>query len=920
MMADWQSDKLQHRTRIAFGADRGSDPGTWTWTDVTADVPSQSITINRGRSAEAGTVTPGNVSMSLMNLAGDYTPELATGAHYPNVVQGTPLQESLRGSTTFIELPGTGARISTPTSADLQVTGDFDVRVDMTLTQWRTTGRSMPLMSKAGTGTDQSWEIGITGAGQLYIVWRELVDSTVELWPDPLIVVPPSGRLAVRAAVDVDNGSGGLSAYFWTAATLDGPWEPLGDPVTLSGASALWPCSAPIEVGAVTHSMLASTVPPVGRLHGLEVRLDGTVRAKITAADVAEDATAFTGDDGRTWAVTAPAVATRWLPRITAAIAEWAPTWPHGDLSNPATGYQGDARVGISAYGVLQRLGQGKSPLQSTLRRRVPTEPTVVAYIPFEDGTAAAQAASGLPGGAPATFTGVTWASDATLPGSAPLPATGASAALSVPVPPPLVAGDGWHCEFVFRIDSAPASASQLINVQLASGTYREVQIAITGSVIGCLLIKPDGTTVDGGAFSAPNMVGSWNRGVVYARQNGTSVTIHYAVITIGGVAYSTDVDPFTGTTGTVTRLYANYGSAVTGLRIGHLGVFAAPGTTIYNAADTAFNGELAAERLIRLCSEENIPLLVIGDTARSTPMGPQGMRALTDLLQECADTDGGPLGEQRDRLGLRYRTLTSLYNQTPALTMDAAVNGISNPFAPTLSDQALRNQITAQRANGSSATAADKESIARSGLYDSQVDVNPAADTQLPDIAAWQVHLGTAPGMRYSQITTDLLTVPQLTGAWLAADTGDLAKVVNLPPQHPTDAVTALMQGYAETFSPTSWLATLNCTPGAPWVIGVTDDPVLGKAGSAGSELAADVDETATTIQVAVTVGLTWTTDPAQCPIDIRVGGEVMTVTAITGSTSPQAFTVVRSVNQVVKPQSAGEQVKLAIPMTVPR
>lgn len=915
----WPDDRLEHRTRFAFGADVTADPGTWVWTDVTDAVLEQDITITRGRSAEAGAVTPGSISVTFDNPAGDYTPDLATGAHYPNIVQGVPLQESLRGSTTFLDLPGTGARISTPTASDLEFTGDFDLRVDVTLTQWRITGQQIALMSKAGASA-ASWEVGIRSDGTPYVVWVESSTSSVTMWPTASVVVPPSGRLALRAAVDVDDGSDGLVVYFWTAPTLDGTWTPVGDPVPLAGASALFPCTAPVEAGDLTHPMLDGDTHPVGRLHGLEVRdgIDGTVRAKVTAADVDEDAATFTGDDDRTWTVTTPAVATRWYPRITASATDWLPTWPYGDLSDPDRDYPGEAQVTVNASGILQRMGQGQAPLQSTLRRRIPTEPTILAYWPLEDGTASTQAASGLPGGRPATVSGVTWASDDTLPGSSALPATGTGATLNATVPAATGTPDGWRTEFVYRCDTGPASAADVMNISMTGGLFSRVRIALTGSTFTVTLSFADGTTADDvSTIPAANSIGTWNRLRFSATQvTATTMLVHFQVLTIGGDQYGVTSTTRTGKTGRVTGLNCTYGDAIQGLRIGHIAVFSTPETSIFNAADTGFEGELAAERLIRLCSEEGVPLLMVGDTARTAPMGPQSPQALLTLLQECADTDGGILGEQRDRLGLRYRTRTSLYNQDAALTLDAGADEISNPFGPALDDQGLRNFITAQRSGGSSATASDPDSIARSGLYDSQVNVNPETDGQLPDIAAWQVHLGTVQGMRYPQISMDLGTAPQLTDDWLGVDSGDLAEVTNLPPQHPADRVSALIQGYTETFSPTAWTATANCTPGSPWTVAVLNDPVLGRADTDGSELAADVDADDTSLSVTVTGGPLWTTDPDQLPLDIRAGGEVMTVTAITGTSSPQTFTVTRAVNGVVKAQTAGEDVRLATPM----
>ncbi|NJP42265.1 hypothetical protein [Actinacidiphila epipremni] len=918
MTVVFPDDPLQHRTQFAFGADLTADPGTWVWTDATPALLEQQISITRGRQAESGAVTPGSISVVLDNPGGDFTPDLATGAHYPYVVEGVPMRESLRGTTTFIELPGAGARISTPTSADLQFTGDFDLRIDLTLTQWRLPGHNIGLMNKAGSGTDQSWEMCADADGRLHLAWREATDSWLDLPSTQPLVVPPSGRLAVRAAVDVDDGAGGLIAYFWTAPTLAGPWTALGDPVPVSGASALWPSTAAVEAGALTHPMLPDTVAPVGRLHGLEVRqgIGGTVRASVDAAAVDEDAAAFV-QGGRTWTVTAPAGATRWVPRITAAVTEWAPSWPAGDLSDPETGDPGEAEVAVSASGILQRLGQGQPALASTLRRRIPTDRHIVAYIPFEDGPSATQAASGLPSGQAARLTGATWAADDSLAGSSPLPTLGPSSALNVPVPAPPAGSTGWRVEFVFRLDSAPAAEVPFINVRLNGGTYREVQVTTALSAFGYGLLDSTGTLVNKSAFGAPNSTGTWCRFSVSAQQNGTSTTVSFRAVVIGQPAGSATVT-YTGTPGTVAGVYANYAAGTENMRIGHLGVFSVADTNIYNSADTGFAGEPAAERMIRLCAEENLPLLICGDTAATAPMGPQTPQTLLDLLQECADTDGGALTEQRDRLALKYRTLTSFYNQAPMLTLNAGAGEIANPFAPVRNDSELRNRITAQRMGGSSATVEDAASIARSGAREDQLDVNPQTDAQLPDLAGWELHLKTVQGLRYPQLTIDLELAPQLIGAWLAADSGDLIAVTDLPPQHPSDTVQTLIQGYTETYSGTSWTATTTCTPGAPYTVGVIGDDVLGRADTDGARLAAPVGPDDTTLSVAVTDGPLWTTDPAEYPVVLRLGGEDVTATGCTGASSPQNVTVVRGVNGVTRGWDAGTDIRLATPLVL--
>jgi len=81
----------------------------------------------------------------------------------------------------------------------------------------------------------------------------------------------------------------------------------------------------------------------------------------------------------------------------------------------------------------------------------------------------------------------------------------------------------------------------------------------------------------------------------------------------------------------------------------------------------------------------------------------------------------------------------------------------------------------------------------------------------------------------------------------------------------------------------------------------------------SDGSSLAAGATSTATSLSVATPSGPLWSDLDGQ--FDIYVAGERMTVTAITGTTSPQTFTVIRSVNGVVKAQASAAEVRLFKP-----
>jgi len=148
-----------------------------------------------------------------------------------------------------------------------------------------------------------------------------------------------------------------------------------------------------------------------------------------------------------------------------------------------------------------------------------------------------------------------------------------------------------------------------------------------------------------------------------------------------------------------------------------------------------------------------------------------------------------------------------------------------------------------------------------------------------------------------------------------LATDVRSRIRVTDLPSWLPPGPVDLYVDGYRETLEPHRWVVEYNCVPGSPWLVGEVGDDELGRADTTGAELAAPVGAADTTISVATTAGPLWTTDPAGTPFDIQVGGEVMRVTAVTGASSPQTFTVTRSVNGITKQHTSGAEVRLAQP-----
>ncbi|MFD0854398.1 hypothetical protein ACFQ07_19320, partial [Actinomadura adrarensis] len=150
-----------------------------------------------------------------------------------------------------------------------------------------------------------------------------------------------------------------------------------------------------------------------------------------------------------------------------------------------------------------------------------------------------------------------------------------------------------------------------------------------------------------------------------------------------------------------------------TGIRVGpnrNLGDTAIGHILIRNTAASVFDingdpvvfgydGESAADRITRLGVENNVPITIIGELARTPAMGPQRVATLLELLDEAAAADGGILHDSRDELGLEYRTRASLYNQARALTLDYGdKRALAPPLHPVEDDQQLRNDVTVQR------------------------------------------------------------------------------------------------------------------------------------------------------------------------------------------------------------------------------
>ncbi|WP_413102213.1 hypothetical protein [Streptomyces sp. Inha503] len=820
----WPQDILDKRVELNVGG---------TWTDITGYAIRDPITITRGRSAEAGDVDPGQCTMTLNNRDGRFSPRNPLSPYYGQLGRNTPIRVSVHQGSRRLVIPKvTGAKATTPDATALDITGDIDIRVDLALDNWNDLAGAqfVELAAKQDLVADQrSWRLMRLPDGTVELTWTTAGTgaSGISVHSTIVPVVPPSGRLAIRATLDVDNGQGGYTVAFYTAPTIAGPWAQLGaQTVTTSGTTSIFNSTAPLEIGDIAGINLS---PGIGRYYAIQVRngIDGTPAADADFTALAAGTTSFTDGAGRAWTLVGGAEITDRRVRFVGEVSAWPARW---DVSGQ------DVYVPIQAAGILRRLGQGAKALASTLRRRIPSFGPL-AYWPMEEQATAVQAYSPIAGVQPMLVSGLAWAQTDSLPSSSALPALASTSGAALPsiygrVPAPSSAITGWCVQYVYRLDTANTTMRTFLRV-LSTGTVNEWYIQQRNDLSRLIGKDADGNTLfSTDLLTGSDLYGQWIRVELSISQSGSTVTWAIIWTDVGGEAGAVD-GTFTGTLGRPTAVSSppgGYSPDLDGMAIGHISAWPVTLTTAYVGAVDAWAGETAGERMVRLSGEESVPLTVYGLASEQEQVGAQRPQSLVDLFSDAADADGGILFEQREASALAYRDRAGMYNQPPALALDYAANDLVPPLEPTDDDQATRNDVTVQRADGSAARAVLEEgplSVLAPpdgvGVYDESVTLSLFQDEQAEPIAWWRVHLGTWDEARYPRVSLNLARRPGMVDDAVAVDVGDRMTIANLPAWMPPGGANLLVQGYTETITQYEWLLDFTCTPAGPWTVSET-------------------------------------------------------------------------------------------------
>lgn len=851
------------------------------------------VVITRGKPNEASQTPPSTCGLTLDNRDYRYKRDNPLSPYYGKIGRNTPLR----------------VRVRTPSGTAGNIVANSTFETD--LSGWQAYGFGYGGGSVAQSAV-QAWQ----GSKSALVTWPTFAGTSFIGTPVELVAgrtytlsfyaFVPAGQPDVRATLAFTSSSGYMSTKnAWTR---------------------------------IVHTFTAAAnAPGVSHVIGVE-SASGTTAGQTCFIDgvMVDD-----GDTALTFTTTPPPIYSRHIGEISS----WPVRWDESGQ---------DSYMPIEAAGPLRRIGQGTQPVTSGLKGYyLSTNP--VTYWPLDDGTEATR-------GAPAAGsyqgsliqrrvgTAVYTFGDGVL-------GSHLGAGLRINDTTPATGFDwlGAYCvgsdqtpdalawEFIYKPDPAIAGG-----LNMSSWKYRST---IIGTTLGTfdfweLEFRADGVnddirlvlTVDATGMS-PTTINLADSAALAAITDGGLHHVRLSLTQDGAdVDYVVHVDGVAVITGTRTTqtlretIFASvFYDRLAGedlLAFGHLIVWEnlanIPPIATTSGVAHGFAGEPAGRRIERLCAETGTPFVADGDLDDTLAMGLQFEDYFDNQITEAEATDRGLVYESRDVLALAYRTRASLYNQAAAATLNAAQ--LAPPFDPTDDDQNLHNDIFAQRREGSSFRAT-LETGALSvqapplgvGRYKDEVAVNVQTDEDLPPVAGWLLALGTIDEARYPQITVSFATEglsasESLCAQVLNIDVGDRIVANGLSGRKIYDDVPLLVLGYTETLNIFQHQIVFNCVPASVYDVAELDLAESRIDPGEESTLNAGINSSAVSIQIA-SAGPLWSTSGGDYPCPVVIGGEEMTLTAVSGASSPQTGTVTRSVNGVVKSHAAGAVIRLKRP-----
>lgn len=505
-----------------------------------------------------------------------------------------------------------------------------------------------------------------------------------------------------------------------------------------------------------------------------------------------------------------------------------------------------DVYVPIVASGPLRRLAHAGSldaTLATAIRYLSTANGDITGYWPCEDASGATGIASGLNSGTAGTFTGTpvfeavdlsagthnvpTWAgASATF-----IPATGSSTKFTAGCYIKLPTSGLTGGEELFRVQVKGTAVSWRILYSPGSGGSVFLQVLDTTGAE--LLSTANITVLDGSTFYVKLECSNSGANVAYSFSTldaGTTISGSLTGASIGapaaaGIGLGTIAIP-----------------ADADVAVGHV-VLGTSDTALFHSqfdsGRAAYAGESIESRLSRLATIYGLSIGVVSGATSPVEMGAQPDGTLLDVLRAAEKADaGGILRDAIDQEQLIYITRRARYNdQRAQLVMSYTAKQLVPPLEPTDDDQQLRNDVKANRTDGSSARIALTTGALSTANYPTGVGPYPFEDTyaiysddQLIYLASWVLRRGTVDETRFPAVTVDLIANPSKVGNIEAVRPGYRFQITNLPTYAGPATVDLQVLGWREHLSKSVRRVTFICEPQAPWNVFELNDTVYGR------------------------------------------------------------------------------------------
>lgn len=206
------------------------------------------------------------------------------------------------GNGNYMYYPGNnnGEYVSTPDSAALSITGDIDIRCLCEPNDWQTGLKNF--VSKYSTSAGQRSFMFYISLGVLTFIWSE--NGSTLRTASSTVVVPFTGQSlgAVRAYLDVDNGTGVYEVTFYTSPDGSG-WTQLGSSVLGTVVTSIFDSTTKVEVGSRGNGTFDCFN---GKIYNLNIRdsFSGSPVAAFNPDKGNAYSSTFVARTGETWTLT----------------------------------------------------------------------------------------------------------------------------------------------------------------------------------------------------------------------------------------------------------------------------------------------------------------------------------------------------------------------------------------------------------------------------------------------------------------------------------------------------------------------------------------------------------------------------------------------------------------------------------------